>query len=168
MLRAGFQDGRTGRSPNASDSALRMLCGDALFSHGSGHVFDGTPSQMVKALDRLRRLPNPRRCTAPTNTRCATSPSPPSVAIRTTRSFRPGASARPSGIAKRADGADHAQARTRGQSPSADRRFPLRDRVRRQFGTQACDRVSAFSALRSARNTFRFIEPAPWPRDAPS
>ncbi len=33
-----------------------LFCGDTLFSAGCGRVFEGTPAQMRRSLDRLRRL----------------------------------------------------------------------------------------------------------------
>ena len=39
-----------GRSP-------LLFCGDTLFSGGCGRLFEGTPGQMQRSLDRLRRLP---------------------------------------------------------------------------------------------------------------
>ena len=35
-----------------------IFCGDALFSLGCGRLFEGTPSQMVKSLLKIRSLPN--------------------------------------------------------------------------------------------------------------
>ncbi|HYW91511.1 MAG TPA: hydroxyacylglutathione hydrolase [Gammaproteobacteria bacterium] len=34
-----------------------LLCGDTLFAVGCGKLFEGTPDQMCKSLDRLRNLP---------------------------------------------------------------------------------------------------------------
>ena len=34
-----------------------LLCGDTLFSLGCGRLFEGTPAQMLKSLDRLSTLP---------------------------------------------------------------------------------------------------------------
>ncbi|MEO9079039.1 MAG: hydroxyacylglutathione hydrolase [Rhodanobacter sp.] len=34
-----------------------LLCGDTLFSLGCGRLFEGTPGQMLKSLDRLASLP---------------------------------------------------------------------------------------------------------------
>ncbi len=37
--------------------AAALLCGDTLFSLGCGRMFEGTPEQMWRSLDKLRRLP---------------------------------------------------------------------------------------------------------------
>lgn len=35
-----------------------LFCGDTLFSGGCGRLFEGTPSQMVQSLSKLRQLPD--------------------------------------------------------------------------------------------------------------
>jgi hydroxyacylglutathione hydrolase len=35
----------------------KLFCGDALFSAGCGRLFEGTPADLLRALDRLARLP---------------------------------------------------------------------------------------------------------------
>lgn len=40
------------------DGAPLLFCGDTLFSGGCGRLFEGTPTQMLNALDRLSRLPD--------------------------------------------------------------------------------------------------------------
>ncbi len=35
-----------------------LFCGDTLFAGGCGRLFEGTPSQMLHSLDRLRQLPD--------------------------------------------------------------------------------------------------------------
>jgi hydroxyacylglutathione hydrolase len=35
-----------------------LFCGDTLFAGGCGRLFEGTPSQMVASLDKLRQLPD--------------------------------------------------------------------------------------------------------------
>ena len=37
---------------------LALFCGDTLFSLGCGRLFEGTPSQMVKSLNKIRSLPD--------------------------------------------------------------------------------------------------------------
>ncbi len=37
---------------------LALFCGDTLFSLGCGRLFEGTPSEMVKSLRKLRSLPD--------------------------------------------------------------------------------------------------------------
>jgi hydroxyacylglutathione hydrolase len=42
-----------------------LFCGDTLFSGGCGRIFEGTPAQMLKAMDTLAALPgNTRVCCA--------------------------------------------------------------------------------------------------------
>jgi hydroxyacylglutathione hydrolase len=38
-----------------------LFCGDTLFAGGCGRLFEGTPAQMVKSLDKLRSLPDTTR-----------------------------------------------------------------------------------------------------------
>ncbi|MBC7726616.1 MAG: hydroxyacylglutathione hydrolase [Microbacteriaceae bacterium] len=38
-----------------------VFCGDTLFSGGCGHLFEGTPAQMLHSLDRLAALPGDTR-----------------------------------------------------------------------------------------------------------
>ncbi|MCL2930918.1 MAG: hydroxyacylglutathione hydrolase [Trichodesmium sp. MAG_R03] len=38
-----------------------LFCGDTLFAGGCGHLFEGTPAQMVESLSKLRNLPNNTR-----------------------------------------------------------------------------------------------------------
>ena len=38
-----------------------LFCGDTLFSGGCGRLFEGTPSQMVASLQKLRQLPDDTR-----------------------------------------------------------------------------------------------------------
>ena len=37
---------------------LALFCGDTLFSLGCGRLFEGTPSQMVNSLNKIRSLPD--------------------------------------------------------------------------------------------------------------
>ncbi|MEM9568211.1 MAG: hydroxyacylglutathione hydrolase [Cyanobacteria bacterium P01_E01_bin.34] len=39
-------------------ASQHLFCGDTLFSCGCGRLFEGTPAQMLKSLDRLRQLPD--------------------------------------------------------------------------------------------------------------
>lgn len=49
--------------PSAQEPIL--FCGDTLFSGGCGRIFEGTPAQMLKAMDTLATLPgNTRVCCA--------------------------------------------------------------------------------------------------------
>lgn len=42
-----------------------LFCGDTLFSGGCGRIFEGTPAQMLAAMDKLSKLPgNTRVCAA--------------------------------------------------------------------------------------------------------
>lgn len=38
-----------------------LFCGDTLFAGGCGRLFEGTPSQMVDSLNKLRQLPDHTR-----------------------------------------------------------------------------------------------------------
>jgi hydroxyacylglutathione hydrolase len=38
-----------------------LFCGDTLFAGGCGRLFEGTPTQMLASLDRLRQLPDETR-----------------------------------------------------------------------------------------------------------
>lgn len=111
--------------PQSGESALRMFCGDTLFSCGCGRVFEGTPRQMVEAIDRLDRLPES------TLVHCAheytlrniafaqsVDPDNPILAAWSRRD--------PAASRARSDGADHAQARAGGQSVPEDRQLRVR------------------------------------------
>jgi hydroxyacylglutathione hydrolase len=45
----------------ADDEAPLLFCGDTLFSAGCGRLFEGTPAQMVKSLQKLSALPGHSR-----------------------------------------------------------------------------------------------------------
>lgn len=45
--------------PNSQDPIL--FCGDTLFSGGCGRIFEGTPAQMLQAMDALSALPGQTR-----------------------------------------------------------------------------------------------------------
>ena len=47
--------------PNASNEMGDLFCGDTLFSGGCGRLFEGTPTQMVSSLSKLRALPDTTR-----------------------------------------------------------------------------------------------------------
>ncbi|WP_066335569.1 hydroxyacylglutathione hydrolase [Azohydromonas lata] len=47
-------------SPDFDGTPL-LFCGDALFSAGCGRLFEGTPEQMLRSLDKLAALPGPTR-----------------------------------------------------------------------------------------------------------
>lgn len=44
-------------SPATDTEPDLLFCGDTLFSAGCGRLFEGTPAQMLKSLDRLAALP---------------------------------------------------------------------------------------------------------------
>ncbi|MEA5509677.1 hydroxyacylglutathione hydrolase [Crocosphaera sp. UHCC 0190] len=48
-------------SPNSSEEIGDLFCGDTLFAGGCGRLFEGTPSQMVQSLTKLRNLPDNTR-----------------------------------------------------------------------------------------------------------
>jgi hydroxyacylglutathione hydrolase len=47
--------------PQHPDDLGELFCGDTLFGGGCGRLFEGTPSQMVSSLAKLRSLPNSTR-----------------------------------------------------------------------------------------------------------
>lgn len=48
-------------APQQPDEAGELFCGDTLFAGGCGRLFEGTPSQMVNSLSKLRALPDQTR-----------------------------------------------------------------------------------------------------------
>lgn len=141
--------------PQSGESALRMFCGDTLFSCGCGRVFEGTPHQMVEAIDRLNRLPES------TLVHCAHE--------YTLRNIVFAQSVDPdnpilAAWSRRATQLRRERVPTVPTTLKLEREvnpflridnFEFADRVRRQFGLPDGDRVGVFSALRAARNTFR-------------
>lgn len=64
-----------------------LFCGDTLFSGGCGRIFEGTPTQMLKAMDTLAALPgNTRVCCAHeytlSNLKFAIAVEPDNVALK--------------------------------------------------------------------------------------
>jgi len=47
--------------PVTSDQTGELFCGDTLFAGGCGRLFEGTPTQMVESLGKLRSLPDHTR-----------------------------------------------------------------------------------------------------------
>ena len=47
--------------PVAADKTGELFCGDTIFAGGCGRLFEGTPSQMVDSIDKLRQLPDNTR-----------------------------------------------------------------------------------------------------------
>lgn len=47
--------------PKAPGETGELFCGDTLFAGGCGRLFEGTPSQMVSSLSKLRGLPDNTR-----------------------------------------------------------------------------------------------------------
>ncbi|WAL62790.1 hydroxyacylglutathione hydrolase [Thermocoleostomius sinensis] len=48
-------------APVQSDEPGDLFCGDTLFAGGCGRLFEGTPTQMVQSLSKLRSLPDQTR-----------------------------------------------------------------------------------------------------------
>lgn len=48
-------------APAIGDEAGDLFCGDTLFAGGCGRLFEGTPTQMVSSLGKLRALPDNTR-----------------------------------------------------------------------------------------------------------
>ncbi|NJK99080.1 MAG: hydroxyacylglutathione hydrolase [Spirulinaceae cyanobacterium RM2_2_10] len=47
--------------PTAPEAPGDLFCGDTLFAGGCGRLFEGTPTQMVDSLSKLRQLPDNTR-----------------------------------------------------------------------------------------------------------
>jgi hydroxyacylglutathione hydrolase len=47
--------------PTEPDGTGELFCGDTLFSGGCGRLFEGTPTQMVESLSKIRALPDQTR-----------------------------------------------------------------------------------------------------------
>ncbi|GBE93362.1 hydroxyacylglutathione hydrolase [Nostoc cycadae] len=47
--------------PHTADEPGELFCGDTLFAGGCGRLFEGTPTQMVSSLEKLRSLPDNTR-----------------------------------------------------------------------------------------------------------
>ncbi|MEM8780056.1 MAG: hydroxyacylglutathione hydrolase [Cyanobacteria bacterium P01_G01_bin.49] len=47
--------------PNLAEETGELFCGDTIFAGGCGRLFEGTPSQMVQSLTKLRNLPDNTR-----------------------------------------------------------------------------------------------------------
>ncbi|MGL4620072.1 hydroxyacylglutathione hydrolase [Chroococcidiopsis sp.] len=47
--------------PTTADEPGELFCGDTLFAGGCGRLFEGTPTQMVESLSKLRNLPDNTR-----------------------------------------------------------------------------------------------------------
>lgn len=45
-------------APATTDEPGHLFCGDTLFAGGCGRLFEGTPTQMVQSLSKLRALPD--------------------------------------------------------------------------------------------------------------
>jgi hydroxyacylglutathione hydrolase len=131
-----------------------LFCGDTLFSMGCGRLFEGTPAQMLRSLDRLCALPDATRVCGgheytQTNGRFATTVEPHNPQLQARMGEVAALRARgqptlPVSLAVeratnpflRVDNADVAQWCSR-------------------RGAAADDRVSRFAALRSAKDDFR-------------
>jgi hydroxyacylglutathione hydrolase len=48
-------------APAMSDEVGELFCGDTLFAGGCGRLFEGSPTQMVDSLSKLRNLPDQTR-----------------------------------------------------------------------------------------------------------
>ena len=47
--------------PTTTGEAGELFCGDTIFAGGCGRLFEGTPSQMVESIGKLRNLPDHTR-----------------------------------------------------------------------------------------------------------
>ncbi|MGM3306512.1 hydroxyacylglutathione hydrolase [Anabaena sp. WFMT] len=47
--------------PTTADETGELFCGDTIFGGGCGRLFEGTPTQMVDSLSKLRNLPDNTR-----------------------------------------------------------------------------------------------------------
>jgi hydroxyacylglutathione hydrolase len=48
-------------SPTVADGIGELFCGDTIFAGGCGRLFEGTPSQMLHSIAKLRQLPDQTR-----------------------------------------------------------------------------------------------------------
>lgn len=48
-------------APTTPDETGELFCGDTIFAGGCGRLFEGTPSQMVDSISKLRSLPDRTR-----------------------------------------------------------------------------------------------------------
>jgi hydroxyacylglutathione hydrolase len=48
-------------APVDTDESGELFCGDTIFAGGCGRLFEGTPSQMVTSISKLRQLPDNTR-----------------------------------------------------------------------------------------------------------
>ncbi|MCC0177754.1 hydroxyacylglutathione hydrolase [Waterburya agarophytonicola K14] len=47
--------------PSTTEETGELFCGDTIFAGGCGRLFEGTPSQMLNSIDKLRQLPDNTR-----------------------------------------------------------------------------------------------------------
>ena len=47
--------------PETPEETGELFCGDTVFAGGCGRLFEGTPTQMVESIDKLRQLPDNTR-----------------------------------------------------------------------------------------------------------
>lgn len=47
--------------PETADAAGELFCGDTLFAGGCGRLFEGTPTQMLESLTKIKNLPDNTR-----------------------------------------------------------------------------------------------------------
>ncbi|WP_266156739.1 hydroxyacylglutathione hydrolase [Dyella silvatica] len=130
-----------------------VFCGDTLFSLGCGRLFEGTPAQMLSALDRLAALaPETQVCCGheytAANARFAQTVEPhnPDLAIRVQQVTTLRAQGRPSVPTSIAD--------ERASNPFLRIDQDAIIAWCRQHGAHH-DRVSRFAALRAAKDAFR-------------
>ena len=142
------------RSHIAFHGGGHLFCGDTLFSLGCGRLFEGTPAQMLRSLDRLAALPGDTRVCCGheytvANGRFAQAAEPDNAA-RDRRLDEAGAQRRrgeptvPSTLASERD----CNPFLRVDAPG------LRANLERRAG-HALDRERAFAALRAWKDEFR-------------
>jgi hydroxyacylglutathione hydrolase len=143
------------RSHVAFVGAGHLFCGDTLFSLGCGRLFEGTPAQMLRSLDRLAALPGDTRVCCGheytlANARFAAEVEPQNAALQVhtecARAQRArGAPTLPSSIAQ--ERAANPFLRVREAAVVAA--------VARQLGRTPVDEVETFAALRRWKDGFR-------------
>jgi len=142
------------RSHIAFRGGGHLFCGDTMFSMGCGRLFEGTPAQMLRSLDRLAALPGDTRVCCGheytvANGRFAQAAEPDNAA-RDRRLDEAGAQRRrgeptvPSSLASERD----CNPFLRVDAPG------LRANLERRAG-HALDRERAFAALRAWKDEFR-------------
>lgn len=134
--------------PETPDDTGELFCGDTLFAGGCGRLFEGTPSQMVSSLSKLRSLPDNTRIWCAheytlKNLEFALTVDPDNPALR-----------------QRFDNVKHARSRSQATVPSdlgqekQTNPFLRWDDPHLQAAMDTCDPIQTFSRLRGRKDRF--------------